>query len=68
MVDCKPAALVVWQTYAPYMSEEHVIRGNAATLRCHIPSFVADLVDVDHWLVDDVVLRSSDDVASTGSR
>ena len=50
---------VVWQTYSPYMSEDHVIRGNAAVLKCHIPSFVADMVTVDHWLVDDLLLRPS---------
>ena len=44
---------MVLQTYSIYVPEEHVILGNAAVLRCHIPSFVADAVGVDHWLVDD---------------
>lgn len=44
---------MVLQTYSIYVPEEHVILGNAAVLRCHVPSFVADTVSVDHWLVDD---------------
>ena len=50
---------VVLQRYSTYVSEDHVIVGNAAVLRCHIPSFVADMVDVDHWLIDDVTITSS---------
>ena len=56
----KLAQPVVWQTYSPYISEDHVIRGNAAILRCQIPSFVADVVFVDHWLIDDSVISNSD--------
>lgn len=48
---------VVLQSYSTYVSEEHVILGNAALLRCHIPSYVADTVQVDHWLVDDHVIQ-----------
>ena len=50
---------VVLQRYSTYVSEDHVIVGNAAVLRCHIPSFVADMVNVDHWLIDDVTITSS---------
>ncbi|KAG8244651.1 hypothetical protein J6590_017596 [Homalodisca vitripennis] len=32
--------------------EEYVLRGNAAILKCHIPSFVADFVFVASWLQD----------------
>jgi len=28
---------------------EHVIRGNSATLRCNVPAFVADFVFVSAW-------------------
>jgi hypothetical protein len=41
------------------VSEDHVILGNAAVLRCHIPSYVADTVHVDHWLVDDHIISST---------
>lgn len=33
--------------------DEHVLRGNAAIIKCHIPSFVAEFVQVDSWLEDD---------------
>lgn len=29
---------------------EYVIRGNAAILKCSIPSFVADFVRVEAWI------------------
>lgn len=30
--------------------KEYVIRGNAAVLKCSIPSFVADFVRVESWI------------------
>lgn len=39
------------QFYEPeVMTKEYVIRGNAAILKCTIPSFVADFVHVISWL------------------
>lgn len=29
---------------------EYVIRGNAAVLKCSIPSFVADFVKIESWI------------------
>ena len=41
------------QFYEPeVLGTEYVIRGNTALLKCTIPSFVADFVDVDAWLSD----------------
>lgn len=28
---------------------EYVIRGNAAVMKCEVPSFVSDFVDVENW-------------------
>lgn len=33
--------------------DEHVLRGNAAIIKCHIPSFVAEFVEVDSWIEDE---------------
>ncbi|KAL7294787.1 hypothetical protein TKK_0011721 [Trichogramma kaykai] len=44
---------VVGQRYAVNVMDEHVLRGNAAIIKCHIPSFVAEFVLVDSWLEDD---------------
>ncbi|OXU29267.1 hypothetical protein TSAR_012207 [Trichomalopsis sarcophagae] len=44
---------VVGQRYAVNVMDEHVLRGNAAIIKCHIPSFVAEFVQVDSWLEDD---------------
>lgn len=32
---------------------EYVIRGNAAIVRCKIPSFVSDFVYVEAWIMDE---------------
>jgi hypothetical protein len=34
------------------MPNEYVIKGNAAILKCSIPSFVADFVQVISWIDD----------------
>jgi len=44
---------------------EYVIRGNAAVLKCSIPSFVADFVRVESWIDDEGnVLSFSDNYGS----
>jgi hypothetical protein len=40
---------VVQQFYQTEVNNEYVIRGNAAVLKCSIPSFVADFVNVVSW-------------------
>ncbi|XP_063975858.1 cell adhesion molecule Dscam1 isoform X3 [Diachasmimorpha longicaudata] len=40
---------VVVQYYEAEVVSEYVIRGNAAILKCTIPSFVAEFVSVDSW-------------------
>ena len=43
---------VVYQTYSTDVNVEHVIRANSVVIRCPIPSYVADYVTVETWLVD----------------
>lgn len=43
---------VVTQYYEADVNKEHVIRGNAAVIKCLIPSFVADFVEVISWHTD----------------
>lgn len=33
--------------------DEHVLQGNAAIVKCHIPSFISDFVFVSAWILDD---------------
>lgn len=40
---------VVQQFYESEVNNEYVIRGNSAVLKCSIPSFVADFVQVVSW-------------------
>uniref|UniRef100_A0A336KS01 CSON014681 protein n=1 Tax=Culicoides sonorensis TaxID=179676 RepID=A0A336KS01_CULSO len=47
--------LVVAQAYSVSIMDEHVLRGNTAILKCHIPSFVSDFVAVDAWIDDEGV-------------
>ncbi|XP_043064039.1 Down syndrome cell adhesion molecule-like protein Dscam2 isoform X43 [Drosophila ficusphila] len=44
---------VVNQFYEAEIMTEYVIRGNAAVLKCSIPSFVADFVRVESWIDDE---------------
>jgi hypothetical protein len=30
--------------------DEHILKGNSAILKCHIPSFVSDFVVIDAWI------------------
>lgn len=41
------------QKYEAEIMTEYVIRGNTAVLKCSIPSFVADFVQVESWLSED---------------
>lgn len=41
---------VVNQFYEAEILTEYVIRGNAAVLKCSIPSFVSDFVKVEAWI------------------
>lgn len=41
------------QFYLTEAENEYVIRGNSAVMKCKIPSFVADFVQVDAWVADD---------------
>ncbi|XP_017467250.1 PREDICTED: Down syndrome cell adhesion molecule-like protein Dscam2 isoform X35 [Rhagoletis zephyria] len=44
---------VVNQFYEAEIMTEYVIKGNAAVLKCSIPSFVADFVRVESWIDED---------------
>lgn len=44
---------VVSQYYVTEAENEYVIRGNAAIVRCKIPSFVSDFVHLETWIMDD---------------
>ena len=37
------------QSYDTYVEQEHVIRGNVAIMKCKVPSFVADFLEVTSW-------------------
>ena len=41
---------VATHQYKTGVSEEYVIVGNDAIVKCNIPSFVSDFVDIDSWV------------------
>ena len=41
---------VVGQDYESHVSPEYIIKGNDVLMKCGIPSFVADFVQVVGWL------------------
>jgi Down syndrome cell adhesion molecule-like protein 1 len=45
-------SLVVAQHYETSVNVEYVIRGNSAIIKCQVPSFVADFVDIISWHTD----------------
>lgn len=52
---------VVNNLYDAEIMKEYVIRGNAAVLKCSIPSFVADFVYVESWIDEEgTVYKHSD--------
>ncbi|XP_053612862.1 cell adhesion molecule Dscam1 isoform X46 [Plodia interpunctella] len=54
---------VVNQFYEAEILTEYVIRGNAAVLKCSIPSFVADFVKVEAWIDEEgKVINYSEDL------
>ncbi|XP_039227471.1 Down syndrome cell adhesion molecule-like protein Dscam2 isoform X7 [Drosophila yakuba] len=46
---------VVHQFYQTRVIDEFVLRGNSATLKCLVPSFVADFIDVEGWIDEEGV-------------
>lgn len=44
---------MVAQFYQARVIDEFVLRGNAVTLKCNVPSFVADFVQVEAWIAAD---------------
>lgn len=46
-------SVVVAQFYETDVIKEFAIRGNAAVLKCQVPSFVADFVSVVSWHIDE---------------
>lgn len=51
--------------------EENVLRGNAAILKCHIPSFVTEYVTVSSWIISegeiDTLEIKVDDTSNLGT-
>lgn len=49
----RPVFIVVIQPYESEADNEYVIRGNSVVMKCEIPSYVADFVQVDLWMDSD---------------
>lgn len=59
------AQTVVQQYYEADVNKEHVILGNPAILKCLIPSFVADFVEVVSWTDgENIYIYSAEDNGS----
>uniref|UniRef100_A0A8W7P936 Ig-like domain-containing protein n=1 Tax=Anopheles coluzzii TaxID=1518534 RepID=A0A8W7P936_ANOCL len=53
MIDADESTNVVHQYYQTRLTDEFVLNGNAAILKCLIPSYISDFVFVDAWLTDE---------------
>lgn len=49
---------MVHQSYEPRVTDEDVLRGNSAIVKCVIPSFVADYVQVVEWMTSEESLSA----------
>lgn len=49
---------MVHQSYEPRVTDEDVLRGNTAIVKCTIPSFVADYVYVVEWVIGEESLSA----------
>lgn len=45
--------LVVAQNYEIDVIKEFAIRGNSAVMKCQVPSYVSDFVNVISWITED---------------
>jgi len=52
--------IVVSQVYDTHGDQEYIIRGNAGVLKCKIPSFVADYLEIVAWHDSDGNVYSQD--------
>jgi hypothetical protein len=50
----------VKQFYQSRVIDEFVLKGNTGILKCLVPSFVTDFVQVEAWLADDGVVYEYD--------
>ena len=41
---------MVHQDYQTEASNEYIVRGNSALIKCKIPSYVADIIQVIAWV------------------
>ncbi len=57
---------MVNQQYTSRVSDEDVIRGNSAILKCAIPAFVGDFVQVENWYQDDEPIPKMDKFGTRG--
>lgn len=44
---------VVQQFYETRVTDEFVLKGNTGILKCVVPSFVTDFVQIEGWVADD---------------
>lgn len=61
---------MVSQSYTVHLVEENVLRGNAAIVKCLIPSFVTEYVFVASWIIsegdDETEIKANDTMNQEG--
>lgn len=45
--------LVAAQNYDTDINKEYVIKGNSAILKCVVPSYLSDYLEIISWRIDD---------------
>lgn len=47
---------VAQQVYQIRVNDEFILNGNAAIMKCLVPSFLQDFITIDSWEIDDEVV------------
>lgn len=59
---------VVQQFYQSRVIDEFVLKGNTGILKCLVPSFVTDFVQIESWVTDDgTIYKYNEDGSNFGN-
>ena len=60
MIAEKFSSVAAQMNYETDINKEYVIKGNAAVLKCIVPSYLLDYLEIISWMVDDDEMNYND--------
>uniref|UniRef100_T1IT66 Down syndrome cell adhesion molecule-like protein Dscam2 n=1 Tax=Strigamia maritima TaxID=126957 RepID=T1IT66_STRMM len=55
---------VVNQPYQIFVTKSYTMKGNTGVIRCHVPQFLQEFVEVTAWIIDDKLIISKTNLSS----